>query len=725
MGSINSFVQPLNFSTPQTTENPPTENPGQSSSKNQGKSGAPVAETSGPGTAYTSFQPTQGQAPRQNLNTTLGQILGATQGSTTNSNSTIGENHDSHNTSDEDTPQVSNNELSTDQQVTAEQGSKGQGSGTDSGGESERDQDVYMGTAASSLQKGRTSSSISTNFTPSISTFTLKVDKSTTTSSTSSTQSTTSYTDSNGAPKLPPGPNVFAMIAESIELANNLQGITVSGMVASIEGMNNILSQDYSQQITDIQKYVSYKRNSNKSATTAKALGWTANVAMILIGIMMGSPALVIGGIMGCIIMGDPKVTAGLAQSLVNLGASPEVAQIFAALIIIGVASIGALGVDLVVTGALQEASEAAIAATTEATTETTTEAATETATETTTEATAEAATKTAAEDIAENVAEDVIEDGAEDAATNGAEVTAENTATNGAEVAAENTAADGAAASTQVTTKTTTQLAVEAAAEATVEVTTDDATEGAAASTNQILAASGEISAETGAEDTSETTLESTTQTAKKSINWTKTLNALGSAEGRSAFLQGAARGAAKTITNAPANIAASLASIPGSIANGTISLYQLAGSVAAGCGSLGSKSLTEMLADFAAISLEEEASATEIMQAFFKTLTTADPIKLLHITADLTMASIQLASSATSFESTKLQSEAETAQANLKIAQAGTTDLNEQINACSDYITQVLNDMTNSITEAGDVLSQLSSLSSETLGNLSGVAA
>ncbi|MEI6416732.1 MAG: hypothetical protein WCO92_03330, partial [Verrucomicrobiota bacterium] len=221
------------------------------------------------------------------------------------------------------------------------------------------------------------------------------------------------------------------------------------------------------------------------------------------------------------------------------------------------------------------------------------------------------------------------------------------------------------------------------------------------------------------------------TEKTTAKSINWTETYNALGTSEGRDAFVQGFAKGAGKTIAEAPSKMATSIITIPASVAKSAASLYSLAGKVAEACMSLGSKSLTEgaeASAEGSAAGAEASASMADRAVAQLQSVGNNllnDPIKVLHITAQLTMAALAATGSIMSFNATELKAKALDDEASVLSSQAQTTDMTSNITLSNQQIQDVLRDMNGEILAAGTTLSTMSLLSGETLGNLHGAAA
>jgi len=587
-----------------STEKPP--------SQGQGK-GGPTVSTGGGTSAYASLQEQTGTAAGQNINsTTLAQALGATQDSTTDSSlsEVITDSQDSTTGSS----LISDIGLSADQQVAPQGGAKGhKSSDAGSGGQSEQGQ-LYIPSAAAGLQKGLTSiqSAGSTTLSNDISTFTLKVDP-TTTSDTSTTDSST--TDANGAPAIP---NVYEMVEESTSMGSTLQEDQVSQMVASASAQNTILSQDYSKQITDINNYIKSQNSSNNKSKAAQAFSWVVNIAMVAVGTLTADPLLIAAGIAGCIMTADPKIVSGLASDLQKMfpGLPPAVANIMATLIIVAAASVGTCGVAAVAEGAIKLGSEAAI------------------------------------------------------------------TATNSA---GENGAETGADASTDATISNTEKAA-----------------------------------AQKTADNTAETAV-------KKPINYTQTAKALGSSEGRSAFMKGAAEGAGKTIAEAPGKMASSIAEIPDAMANSARSLYQCASRMAEQCRSLGSKGLF----DASEAGAETGAAAGESVSMSERAITqlksvasnlTTDPLKMVHITADLTMAALSATGAVENYNATVLKAKAEKDEGTVLNSQATTTAMTASINLSTTQIQQVLDDMNSDVAGAGAVLAQMSQLSSETLGQLHG---
>lgn len=601
----NSFILPTNFPLAETdSSNPENTDSTSEKSLSQGQGGvSATAPGTGTTSAYATLQGAQGQNG-QNINNTLSQVLGATQGSIADSGSAGGDNDFSGILNNDGTmPQAVDIGLSANEQVGgSQQGSREKkDSGTGSGSQSEQGE-IYMGSAASGLQKGQgTQSSTVVSSTSLTSNFTLKVD-STESTSTTTTQST-SYTDSNGAPKIP---NVYAMIADCTELSENLNGYTVSEMVAANNGQNNTLSQEYSQQITDINNYITAKAQSKAKSSVAKAFSWVVNIAMIAVGCLTADPMLVAAGVMGCVLTADPKITAGLTSALEKMGIPSQAANILSTLIIIGAASIGGFGVGAIGMGAMRAGSEAAI----------------EVGTESVTESTADTA----------------------------------------------------------------------------LESSTASATKDAS---------------------------QATAKAATKSMNWRGTWDALQTSSGRSAFMKGAAKGATKTVVDAPANIAGSIAKIPASVADSAASLYKLAARVSDSCMSLGSKSLKEMLADMSVGSAKAGEMSTESLQSLFSNMTSMEPMKMVQISADLTMAALSASGSVVQYNAAILQAKAQKDQAYILESQAQTTELNTLISLSNSQIQTVLNDMNSAVVNAGQVLSGMSSLSSETLGQLNRGAA
>ncbi|MEI6531900.1 MAG: hypothetical protein WCN87_03670, partial [Chlamydiota bacterium] len=348
MDSISTSL-PTEYTPPTSSDsNDSSASTGKPSSQAQGK-GTPAVSTAGGTSAYASLQGTQGkEGPNaQNINATLGQALGATQDSIADSSlSQIDDDAQDGTTGNFLTGDIG---LNADHQV-APGGARGhKGSHAGSGGESEKGE-VYTRSSAAGLQKGQTSiqSASSAASSKDVSTFTLKVDPTTTssTSDTSSTSSTSStYVDSNEAPAIPTAPNVFAMIEDSTSLSSQLQEYQVSQMVSSSSAQNTILSQEYSNQITNIQNYISAKNSSTQKSGTAKAFNWIVDIAMIVVGAITADPMLVAAGIMGCVMTADPKITAGLTSALEKIGLPPAVASIMATLIIVAAASVGGMGV--------------------------------------------------------------------------------------------------------------------------------------------------------------------------------------------------------------------------------------------------------------------------------------------------------------------------------------------------------------------------------------------
>ncbi|MBX9577285.1 MAG: hypothetical protein K2W97_02275 [Chthoniobacterales bacterium] len=586
------------------------------SSQGQGTGGGPTVSTGGGPSAYASLQGAQGQtgtAAGQNINaTTLGQALGATQDSTTNSSlsGVITDGQDGTTGGS----LIADIGLSADQQVAPQGGPKGRkSSDTGSGGQSEQGQ-VYIPSAAASLQQGLSgpSSAGSTMSSKDISTFTLKVDP-TTTSDTSTTDSST--TDVNGAPAIP---NVYEMVEESTSIGSQLQEDQVSQMVASSNAQNTILSQDYSKQITDINNYIKAQNSSNSKSKAAQAFSWVVNIAMVAVGTLTADPLLIAAGIAGCIMTADPKIVSGLSSDLQKMfpGLPPEVANIMSTLIIVAAASVGTCGVGAIGEGAMEAGSEAAIAAT-----DSGAEAGAETGTDASTDATTSNAEKAAAKKTANNTAETAI----------------------------------------------------------------------------------------------------------KNPINYTQTAKALGTSEGRSAFMEGAMRGAGKTITEAPAKIASSIAKTPEAMANSARSLYQCASRMAEQCRSLGSTGLFEA----SEAGAEAGAAAGESVSMSEKAITqlksiasslTNDPLKMVHITADLTMAALSATGAVENYNATVLKGKAEKDEATVLNSQATTTALTASISLSNTQIQEVLDDMNGDVAGAGQVLAQMSQLSSDTLGQLHG---
>ena len=581
-----------------STEKPP--------SQGQGK-GGPAVSTGGGTSAYASLQGAQGQtgtATGQNINfTTLAQALGATQNSTTDSilSEVITDSQDSTTGSS----LISDIGLSADQQVAPQGGAKGhKSSDAGSGGQSEQGQ-VYILSAAASLQQGLTEPSVagSTTSSKDISAFTLKVDP-TATSDTSKTDSST--TDANGAPAIP---NVYEMVEESTSMGTQLQEDQVSQMVASSDAQNTILSQDYSKQITDINNSIKAQKSSNHKSKAAQAFSWVVNITMIAVGTITADPLLIAAGIAGCIMTADPKIVSGLSSDLQKMfpGLPPEVANIMATLIIVAAASVGTCGVGAIGEGAMEAGSEAAISATSESATETATDA------------------------------------------------------------------------STDAITSNTEKTAAKQAAE-------------------------------------------------KKSINWSQTAKALGTSEGRNAFMKGAAEGAGKTIAEAPAKMASSIAKTPEAMANSARSLYQCASRIAEQCSSLGSTGLFEASDAGAEAGAAAGESATMFdraiaqLQSVASNLTSADPVKIVQITAELTMAALSATGAVENYNATVLKAKAEKDEGTVLNSQATTTALTDSISLSNKQIQEVLDDMNSDIQGAGQVLAQMSQLSSDTLGQLHG---
>jgi len=606
-----SFVSPSFSSTQPTGSNTPIDTSGKSSGQDQGKSG-PVTTTSGTTSTNATLQSTQGQTTGQNINATLGQALGTIQGSMADANSTQ-RSDDEQDVNTGDAPQVVDTGLSTDQQVTGQQKSRDRGSHTGSGGQSGKDQDIYMGTAASGLQKGQgIKSATSTDFTKAVSNFTLKVDTSDFTSSIRSTQSSTSYVDSNGAPTLPPGPNVFAMVADCTDLSSNLQEWTVSSMVAANNGMNSTLAKDYSNQITAIQNAVANQAKSNAKSSTLKTFSWVTDAVMLAVAVVTLDPVLLAVAIGSCLMTQYPQMTSGLSNALQQMGIPPEVANIMATMILIGAFAVGGMGVGAVAEGAMMAGSAAAI----------------------------------------------------------------------------------------EATSQTATEAAVDTAAD------------------------SGDVAGDAAS------------KAAAKSIDWTATWEALGSSEGRSAFLKGATQGAGKVITDAPENIGTAIANIPSSVADSATGLYEFASTVSTYFKSLGEKSLSEILIDIglATASASEGSSTTvkdtttatenfmhstqESIKSLFSNLSSMDPAKMVRITADLTMASLQTTGAGMQFSAAELKKAAEDSSAGVTQSQATTESLGDQINLSNQQLQAILQLMNTSVIEAGTTLSQYGSLSSETLG-------
>lgn len=622
MSSINSSLPPELFLPQTASDSNNTSNPtGKPSSQGQGK-GTPAVTTTSGTSSYSSFQGAQEQpgTSSQNINTTLSQTLGTVQNSITNSS---GDTYDTQDTVNEDAPQIPNIGLTLAQQVIGSQGEEG--SDTESGGESEQGQ-VYIPSAVSSLQQGEnsTSSSTSVESTTDISTFTLKVEPSSSqstsgTSSTSSTSSTTETSNSNGAPAIPP-PNVFAMVEESTNLGSVLQMDQVSQMVSSASGQNAILSQDYSQQITDIQNYISAKNSASNKSQAAQAFSWAINISMLVVGTLTADPMLIAAGIMGCVMTADPQITAGLTSALENMGIKPQaVANMMSTLIIVAAASVATCGAGAIAEGALEAGSEAAV-----------------------------------------------------DAASNaGAESVSESTTTTAEDKAATTALKDSAA---------------------------------------------------------------NTTDKTASSVNYSETLKALGTSEGRSAFIKGAAEGATKTITEAPGKLAASLYRAPQTLSENAKALYSLAGRISTRCMSLGSKGLlegAEVSAETGArvgAATAEEASLSERAIAQLQSVATnlaSDPLKAVHIASDLTMMALTTAGSVEQYNATILKGKAEKADASVLTSKGETSEISQAINLSNQQIQEVLNDMNADVAGAGQVLAQMSNLSSETLGQMHGAAA
>ncbi len=626
----NSYTLPPDFSVTQaaTSESSDTTTTGKSSSQGQ----STLTSTSDSTSSFSSLQGAQGEAG-QNINATLGQALGTAQGALADASATGGGNELSGilNKNDEGTPQLVDSGLRADQQVAGQQGSKGKrDSDTGSGSQSERS-GVYLGTAASGLQKGQgIRSSTAIGSIHSTSTFTLKVDSSDSTTSTATTQST-SYTDSNGAPSIPPGPNVFAMIANCTQLSENLNSYTVTDMVAANKGQNAILSQDYAKQITDINNYISEKNQAQSKGNFAKTFSWVMNIAMIVVGVLTADPMFIAGGVMGCILTADPKITAGLTNALEQMGIPSQAASILSTLIFVGAACVSGLGVGAIGMSALKAGSAAALDA--------------------------------------------VGNAGAESAAN-----TVSETATSSGEAAG----------------------------------------------------------------DTASEAAQAAGKSADQTINYSETFQALrSSSAARSAFIKGSSEGAMRTITDAPANIASSVANVPTSIANSAASLYQLAARVSDACISLGSKSLSDMLSEIGFISLvpatevaaegastsakaaaaaEQAMAATQSsMASLFSNLTSMEPIRMVQIAADLTMGALTGAGSVVNFNASELTSKAEKDQAFVQQSQAQTTELSALIGLGNTQIKTVLDDMNQAVVGSGQILSAMSSLSSETIGQLS----
>lgn len=258
------------------------------------------------------------------------------------------------------------------------------------------------------------------------------------------------------------------------------------------------------------------------------------------------------------------------------------------------------------------------------------------------------------------------------------------------------------------------------AGSEAAVATLADSGTEATSAATT---------SASTAA-TTSASTAASASTEAAQSISLTETMTALSTEEGRTAFVQGAMRGASKAITNAPSRAATFVYNVPGKIATSTAALYEFASNCAEQCMALGSKGLFTTSAEAGAeaseaatATLSEQAIAQ--LQSMASTLSNMDPLKLIHITADLTMAALSTTGAVMNYNAATLRLVAEKAETQVSISQAQTTELTQQIQMANTQVQTILGDMNSAVINAGTVLSSMSELSAETLGQLHGAAA
>ncbi|MBM3856772.1 MAG: hypothetical protein FJ390_02270 [Verrucomicrobia bacterium] len=672
--------------------------------QNQGSGGVPAAPGSST-SAYASLQTAQtstGQninSTGQNINATLGQVLGATQDSMADPSLSTNDN-DTSSTDDEGALQAAIAGLSNDQQVVArEGGAKGKKDGHSGGGHSTQGEGVYMGTAASGLQKGEgTKSSTAVSSTQLSSQFTLKVDTSTSTSSTSSTSSSTSstssstsYVDTNGAPALPPGPNVFGMVAESGELSSTLQLNTVSDMVAANNGMNNTLAQKYSTEITDIQKYVAAKNSANNKSSVAKAFSWVVNIAMIVVGCVTADPMLIGAGIAGCIMTADPKLANELAGALTQMfpGMPKQVANIMATLIIVaaacvatgGVAAVGEMAADMT-TVAVRVAIDAA---------------------EDGADAGTESATTTLSENTAKDVAKKEVENSAEDSTLTSAEDSSKASAHNSA--ASENAVNS---ARREAFSK---------------EGSWSDWASDTTRFKNAMASPKGRAAFQASIKDQMVSGANSIWTNISKMTVASIVDTALDSMASGARSLADSAKNAGESMYDAGVSVMKAaqdpLEAMNTSLAAVSKVIAKLAGRTS---------SEDDALAEDAASAKETSSLSENIQQAaqkLYNNLATMSPVKIIQMSAELTMAVLTTTGQVMQYNATKLKKIAIEDQANLLRAKAATVDINDQIALSSSQINDVLGDMNASITAAGDTLANMSQLSSETLGQLHGSAA
>ena len=268
---------------------------------------------------------------------------------------------------------------------------------------------------------------------------------------------------------------------------------------------------------------------------------------------------------------------------------------------------------------------------------------------------------------------------------------------------------------------------AITDASTASTTASTDASANASTASITDSIDASASTAAKTAAKKTATTSV-------KQPINWSQTAKALGTSQGRSAFVDGAMRGAAKTISEAPSDLASAIAKTPQSMANSARSLYQFSSRMASQCSALGSIGLRDTAADAGAVAgksatMSERAIAQ--LQSFGSNIESMasnmlkSPIKMMHITADLTMAALTLTGQVETYNATVLKAKAEEDQGTVLQSQSETTAMTALISLANQQIQQVLDDMQSDISSTAAALKQMSSLSTETLGYLNGAGA
>jgi hypothetical protein len=752
MNSISTFIPPPDYSSSQTTSTPP-----QTNGENQNPQGESTKVTAGSSKTPASLQSLAQQkgisvSQGQNINSSLAQTLGADQGFLTSIDSGSTEQNDvTPESITQDTPQTADKGLSADQQVAAKQQFKDDhGSDTGSGGQSKREGvelpadttaaplhagsavqlrkagGVFIKTAATGL-KSDIAGIMESHSAAGIN-FSLKVDQSISIEKNTTHAATT---DANGAPALPPAPNVFAMIDDCSQLSTKLQQTTVQDMITATTSMNSTESDEYSKQITSIQNAMQAQQNSNSKSNVMTGLSWAMNITMLVVGCITLDPMLIAAGAVGIAIMECPQITSGLTSLLQDMGVPSPEADIMATLIIVIGASIATMGAA----GALDVGMEAAIDATadtTSATANSSADAATDTANDaanSTANSTADAANSPA--DAADSSADAVkaqstiasrwgyVIKGAKAISTpkglmafgRGVLVTAPSKA-----AMAATDSLSSAATATGDAMKSAYTAANDAMSSA--ATTTGNAMKSTWDSmTYDNLTATLQAARNTTMEDISKAAQESANYAGKSVYNSAGT-----AATSAKTAAQNAARALYLNSIAAGTSSMASLSESANSLAEGAKSAWNATTSGVSDAYTYTSQELSEIYTE--GVGRLASKLGTGLKDGIETAVSSPFLSKAIQVSSDLVLTALNTTQSVVEYEATELEAIAEKDQAEVLISKAQTTAISQQIQLANSQIQMVLSDMNSSIIAAGQVLSSMGDLSSETLGNLHGAA-